>query len=165
MNIGTVEAARLESNERWTMIKIFLISLLVILSFESNASDKKTIKMNGYLLKVQFSYKYKNRKFQTENELIVNENNQDWIPLSQGKSGVALIGKFSKEKSNAIRVEYMIIDTSAAPVSINKMGVVAVLGEKADLVSETISQMISVSLLAISKPYTEESGLDQKDSL
>ena len=121
--------------------------------------------MNGYLLKVQFSYKYKNRKFQTENELIVNENNQDWIPLSQGKSGVALIGKFSKEKSNAIRVEYMIIDTSAAPVSINKMGVVAVLGEKADLVSETISQMISVSLLAISKPYTEESGLDQKDSL
>jgi hypothetical protein len=112
--------------------------------------------MNGYLLKIQFSYKDAGKEFQTRHEITVNENNEDWVPLAVGQKGVALIGKIHKAEKGTFTAEYMIVDTTSVPVSIHRMGIVSELGKLSEIKSETLSQKVAVSLLAESAEYKQD---------
>jgi hypothetical protein len=137
------------------MRRIFLILLLTILPIQSHAFEKADTKMHGYLVKVQFSYRDGNKNFKTHHELIVNEDNQDWIPLTKGKEGVALIGKLQKVEKGIFTTECMVIDTATMPVSIQRMGIVSKLGKIAEIKSEYLEQKVKISLLATPTEYTQ----------
>jgi hypothetical protein len=137
------------------MRRVFLTLLLTILSIHSHASEKAVAKMHGYLVKVQFSYRDGNKDFNTHHEIIVNEDNQDWIPLTTGKEGVALIGKLHKVEKGIFTTECMVVDTASMPVSIQRMGIVSELGKTAEIKSEYLQQKVKISLLATPTEYTQ----------
>ncbi len=141
------------------MTRIFLTLLLTILSIQSHASEKSDTKMYGYLVKVKFSYGNGNKDFQTHHELIVNEDNQDWIPLTKGKDGVALIGKLHKVEKGIFTTECMVVDTASMPVSIQRMGLVSELGKTAEIKSEYLQQKVKISLTATPTEYTQGSAI------
>lgn len=131
------------------MKKLFLTLYFVLFSIQSHASQATGAKKHDYLVKVQFSYSDTNKNFQTHHELIVNEDNQDWIPLTTGKQGVALIGKLHKTEKGIFTTEFMVVDTASVPVLIQNMGIVGQLGKTSEINSDYHQQKVKISLLAI----------------
>ena len=120
------------------------------------ASEKINSKMNGYLLKIQFSFKDENKKFNTNNEFIINENNHEWTPLTLSKNGVALLGKIHEVNKGSFTAEYMVIDTETAPVKLQSLGLVNQLGKQGEIKSENLPQKVSISLLATPVEYNQQ---------
>ena len=137
------------------MGKVILILLIFGISIQGK-SEVEAPKMSGYLLKVQFSYKNTGKEFQTKHEMIVNKNNQDWVPLTLGQNGVALIGKIHKAERGIFTAEYMVVDTASVPVSIHTMGIVSEIGKLSEIKLETLQQKVVISLFVEPTEYTQD---------
>ena len=129
---------------------------ILIFGLVANADPNNSENLNGYLLKIQFSYKHAGREVATSHEVIVNEQNQEWIPLSSGNKGVALLGKIHKGDKDLFTAEYMIVDTATSPVFLQRMGMVGQFGRKSEIQTDTPPQKVAVSLLATPTKYKEQ---------
>jgi hypothetical protein len=135
----------------------FLIGLVCVASFGLRAfASEPAPELTGLLLKVDFQMKGSKKSFQVRNDLILSKDNNDWTPLAQSKSGVALLGKIQKPDNGVFTIQYMIVDTSTTPVTVHQMGVASQLGKTAKVSSQSDDEGITVSAVAKEIAYTAE---------
>ena len=131
-----------------------ILIVAIILGF-CTAAQAAVEKNKGILVKVDFSFKDGERKVDTRSELIIADQNTDWMPLTSAKNGVVLLGKIDKLDKTSLTMHYMVVDTQTSPVSLNRMGVVASYNESAVIRTGNEHKSVRVNMVAQPTSYTE----------
>ncbi|MBI1862416.1 MAG: hypothetical protein HYR96_16000 [Deltaproteobacteria bacterium] len=131
--------------------------LLFTLCVFMNASPMPISKTeNGFLIKTVLSYTSSSGVIESEREFILPKNNTSWNTLVDPKNGVALIGRLVKSDKKSIHIEYMILDTKKANAIISTPSIAALLGESAEIGTQTDTEQISIKFLASRTEYKSD---------
>ncbi|MCB0421298.1 MAG: hypothetical protein KDD61_09890 [Bdellovibrionales bacterium] len=116
----------------------------------------------GYMIDAKLDFKGEDLTVRTATKQILSKNMNMWTPLNRAEKGVVLLGRKTSEEQGTLGFEFMVIDTNKNPIQVSQSGIKALVGERAEVITEEtdttgrVVGSVAIQFLVTKAEYKEE---------